>query len=67
MHRHNTDVDEVRQAVVGPLWTPLTLVELIVLLYKGKSNRFEEGRRHSVKNLKRRCFDFESKVFDERF
>ena len=67
VHRHDTDVDEVRQAVVGPLRTPLTLVQLIVLLYKRKSHRFEESWRHSVKNLKWRCFDFENKIFNKRF
>ena len=37
------DIDEIGQGVVCPFWTPVTLEELVVAVYKCRSYRFEEG------------------------
>ena len=45
------DIDEIGQGVVCPFWTPVTLEELVVAVYKCRSYRFEEGGWHTLKNL----------------
>ena len=49
--RDYRDVDEIGQAEVCPFWTPVTLEELVVAVYKCRSYRFEEGGWHTLKNL----------------